>query len=88
MKGPVRFMGTLEFDSLDRRFAAMAAAAFVGLIAVVAWMWLSTPAPGLHAHRTAPLATAEGHYRPLERPGCVRLRARLLNQSSMSANPV
>ena len=33
--------GTLDFDSVDRCFAAMAAAAFVVLIAVVVWMWLS-----------------------------------------------
>jgi hypothetical protein len=32
---------TLEFDSVDRLFAKMAAAGFVGFIAVVVWMWLS-----------------------------------------------
>ena len=31
---------TLDFDSVDRCFAKMAAAGFVGLIAVAAWMWL------------------------------------------------
>ena len=33
--------GFLNFDSLDRRLAKMAAAGFVGLIAVVVWAWLS-----------------------------------------------
>ena len=32
---------TFEFDSVDWCFAKMAAAAFVALIAVVVWMWLS-----------------------------------------------
>ena len=32
---------TFEFDSVDRCFAKMAAAAFVALIAVAVWMWLS-----------------------------------------------
>jgi len=31
---------TLDFDSVDRCFAKMAAAGFVGFIAVVVWMWL------------------------------------------------
>src|SRR6516164_5524390 len=31
----------LDFDSVDRCFAKMAAAAFVALIAVAVWMWLS-----------------------------------------------
>ena len=30
-----------EFDSVDRCFAAMAAAGFVGFIAVLVWAWLS-----------------------------------------------
>jgi hypothetical protein len=30
-----------DFDSVDRRFAAMAAAGFVQFIAVVVWAWLS-----------------------------------------------
>ena len=33
--------GFLDFDSVDRRLAKMAAAGFVGLIAVVVWAWLS-----------------------------------------------
>jgi hypothetical protein len=32
---------TLDFDSVDRCFAKMAAAGFVQLIAVLVWMWLS-----------------------------------------------
>ena len=53
---PRAFSGeTLEFDSVDRRFAAMAAAALVAFIAVVVWAWLSwapqaNPARGLHVH--------------------------------------
>jgi hypothetical protein len=31
---------TLDFDYVDRRFAVMAAAAFVQFIAVVVWAWL------------------------------------------------
>ena len=34
-------MGTLDFDSVDRCFAAMAAAGFVEFIAVLLWAWLS-----------------------------------------------
>ena len=34
---------TLDFDSVDRCFAKMAAAGFAGLIAVVVWMW-----PAIH----------------------------------------
>jgi hypothetical protein len=34
-------METLDFDSVDLCFAKMAAAGFVGLIAVAVWMWLS-----------------------------------------------
>ena len=33
--------GSLDFDSVDRCFAMMATAGFVGLIAVVVWAWLS-----------------------------------------------
>ena len=33
-------MGTLDFDSVDRCFSAIAAAGFVGFIAVVVWVWL------------------------------------------------
>ena len=32
-----------SFDSVDRCFAALAAAAFVGLVAIVVWVWLSAP---------------------------------------------
>jgi len=40
-----------SFDSVDRCFAALAAAAFVGLIATVVWVWLSAPSPkGQHLH--------------------------------------
>jgi len=30
-----------SFDSVDRCFAALTAAAFVGLVAIVVWVWLS-----------------------------------------------
>ena len=36
-------METLDFDAVDRCVAKMAAAGFVGLIAVVVWMW-----PAIH----------------------------------------
>ena len=43
-----------SFDSVDRCFAAMATAAFVGLVAIVMWVWLSAPSPKpLHLHSTA-----------------------------------
>jgi hypothetical protein len=32
-------MQTLDFDAVDRCFSKIAAAAFVGLIAVVVWVW-------------------------------------------------
>jgi hypothetical protein len=32
--------GFLDFDSVDRRLAKMAAAGFVGFIAVLVWAWL------------------------------------------------
>jgi hypothetical protein len=54
---------TLEFDFVDRRFATMVASAFVLLIAVVVWMWLTVDlmrAPGLHAHGTSPFALGNG----------------------------
>jgi hypothetical protein len=31
----------LDFDSVDRCFAKMVAAGFVGFIALVVWIWLS-----------------------------------------------
>ena len=34
-------MATLDFDSVDRCFAAVAATGFVGFIAVLVWAWLS-----------------------------------------------
>jgi hypothetical protein len=37
-----------NFDSVDRCFAAAAAAAFVGLVAIVVWVWLSPPLPKGH----------------------------------------
>jgi hypothetical protein len=43
-----------SFDSVDRCFAAMATAAFVGLVAIVMWVWLSAPSPKpLHLDSTA-----------------------------------
>ena len=47
-------VGGFSFDSVDRCFAALAATAFVGLVAVAMWMWFSSPAPkALHLHKTA-----------------------------------
>jgi hypothetical protein len=38
-----------SFDSIDRYFAALTAAAFVGLVAIAVWVWLSAP-------------SSQGHY--------------------------
>ena len=43
--------GFLDFDSVDRCFAKMAAAGFVGLIAVVVWAWLSWASPHVNPAR-------------------------------------
>ena len=43
--------GFLDFDSVDRCFAKMAAAGFVGLIAVVVWAWLSWASPHVNRAR-------------------------------------
>jgi hypothetical protein len=41
-----------SFDSVDRCFAALAATAFVGFVAIVVWVWLSAPsAQGQHLHK-------------------------------------
>jgi len=40
-----------SFDSVDRCFAALTAAAFVGLVAIVVWVWLSG-LQGQHLHKT------------------------------------
>ena len=46
-------VGGFSFDSVDRCFAAMAATAFVGFIAIVMWVWFSSPSPkALHLHKT------------------------------------
>ena len=43
-----------SFDSVDRCFAVLTATAFVGLIAIVMWVWFSSPSPkALHLHKTA-----------------------------------
>jgi len=57
---------TFGFDSVDRCFAKMAAAAFVALIAVAVWMWLSLGNGGRphagrgiqHVHVTGDLRSA------------------------------
>jgi hypothetical protein len=53
------FGETLDFDPVDRCFAAMAAAAFVGLIAVVVWIMASTSASASKSARISRQATAE-----------------------------
>jgi hypothetical protein len=41
-----------SFDSIDRCFAGLAAAAFVGLVAIVVWVWLSAPSSqGQYLHK-------------------------------------
>jgi hypothetical protein len=39
--GETLMQADLDFDTVDRCFAKLAAAGFVGFVAVVAWMWLS-----------------------------------------------
>jgi len=71
---------TLDFDSVDRCFAAMAAAAFVGLIAVVVWMMASTSAAASKSACISRKATAEisTQYRSTisANPSCARHRSR------------
>ena len=46
-------VGGFSFDSVDLCFAAMAATAFVGFVAIVMWVWFSSPSPkALHLHKT------------------------------------
>jgi hypothetical protein len=72
------FGETLDFDSVDRCFAMMAAAAFVGLIAVVVWMMASTSASASKSARISRKATAEmsTQYRSTisVNPSCARHR--------------
>jgi hypothetical protein len=53
-----------SFDSVDRCFAALAATAFVGLVAIVVWVWLSAP-QGQHLHKTAIAQSASVDVTPL-----------------------
>ena len=70
---PRAFSGdALDFDSVDRCFAAMAAAGFVTFIAVVVWAWPSwapqaNPASGLHVHGFSGETTARAA--PMRRNG-------------------
>ena len=74
------FGETLDFDSVDRCFAAMAAAAFVGLIAVVVWMMASPSASASKSACISRQATAEisTQYRSTisANPSCARRRSR------------
>ena len=55
-----------SFDSVDRCFAALAATAFVGLVAIVVWVWLSAPSPkAVHLHKTAIAQSANVDVTPL-----------------------
>ena len=49
----------LEFDSVDRCFAKMAAAGFAGLIAVVLWMWPAIHTSAGFSHQRASLTESE-----------------------------
>ena len=80
LAGSSRAFGeTLDFDSVDRCFAAMAAAAFVGLIAVVVWMMASTSDSASKSARISRRATAEmsTQYRSTisANPSCARHRS-------------
>jgi hypothetical protein len=44
---------TLDFDPVDRLFAKMAAAGFVGLIAVVVWVWPAIHTSASFSHQRA-----------------------------------
>jgi hypothetical protein len=55
-----------SFDSVDRCFAVLAATAFVGLVAIVVWVWLSAPSPkAVHLHKTAIAQSANVDVTPL-----------------------
>jgi hypothetical protein len=56
---------TLDFDAVDRCFAKVAAAGFVGLIAVVVWVWpaINTSAGFSHHRAGHQLASAQANAR-------------------------
>jgi hypothetical protein len=56
---------TLDFDAVDRLFAKMAAAVFVGLIAVVVWVWpaIHTSAGFSHQRASQQHASAQANAR-------------------------
>ena len=53
-----------SFDPIDRCFAALSAAAFAGLVAIVVWVWLSVP-QGQHLHKTAIAQSANVDVTPV-----------------------
>jgi hypothetical protein len=56
---------TLDFDAVDRCFAKMAAAGFVGLIAVAVWMWPAIPyVGGFFSSARWSTACERAHERP------------------------
>jgi len=57
---------TLDFDAVDRCFAKMAAAGFVGLTAVVVWMW-----PAIH------MSAGFSHQRAGQQHASAQANARL-----------
>ena len=57
---------TLDFDAVDRFFAKIAAAGFVGLFAVVVWMW-----PAIHT------SAGFSHQRASQRHASAQANARL-----------
>ena len=58
-------METLDFDAVDRFLAKIAAAGFVGLFAVVVWMWpaIHTSAGFSHQRASQQHASAQANAR-------------------------
>ena len=57
-----------NFDSVDRCFAAMAAAGFVAFIAVVVWAWLSWASPHAKPARVLGVHGFSGKMVSVEKP--------------------
>ena len=57
-------METLDFDAVDRVFAKIAAAGFVGLFAVVVWMWPAIHTSAGFSHQRGSQQHAGAHANP------------------------